>query len=119
MQIAKTFSQSLYEPKTGTRKLVNKTVVIGVYPTLTNDQLVAIIKEYAKNPEPDTYYFVYNETKRDVVYRQGFHDEVAFELQKRNCIRILDPLCVNKTYPAFWKDFKKLTGASFEIPRTK
>ena len=42
MQIVKTFGQSLYEPKFGTRKAVNKTVVIGVYPTLTNDQLVAI-----------------------------------------------------------------------------
>jgi hypothetical protein len=45
--------------------------VIGVYPTLTNDQLVAIVKEYEKNPEPGNYYFVYDETKRDVVYRQG------------------------------------------------
>ena len=71
MQIVKTFTQRLYVPKTGTRKLVNKTVVIGNYPTLTNDQLVAIVKEYEKNPEPDNYYFVYDETKRDVVYRQG------------------------------------------------
>lgn len=71
MQIVKTFGQSLYVPKTGTRKLVNKTVVIGVYPTLTNDQLVALVKEYEKNPEPGNYYFVYDETKRDVVYRQG------------------------------------------------
>ena len=71
MQIVKTFGQSLYEPKFGTRKAVNKTVVIGVYPTLTNDQLVAIVKEYEKNPEPGMYYFVYDETKRDVVYRQG------------------------------------------------
>ena len=44
MQIVKTFTQTLYEPRTGTRKLVGKTVVIGVYPTLTNDQLVAIVK---------------------------------------------------------------------------
>lgn len=71
MQIVKTFTQRLYVPKTGTRKLVNKTVVIGNYPTLTNDQLVAIVKEYEKNPEPGMYYFVYDETKRDVVYRQG------------------------------------------------
>lgn len=71
MQIVKTFSQSLYEPKHGTHKLVNKTVVIGVYPTLTNDQLVAIVKEYEKNPEPNVCYFVYDETKRDVIYRQG------------------------------------------------
>ena len=71
MQIVKTFGQSLYVPKTCTHKLVNKTVVIGVYPTLTNDQLVAIVKEYEKNPEPGNYYFVYDETKRDVVYRQG------------------------------------------------
>lgn len=71
MQIVKTFTQSLYEPKTGIRKLVNKTVVIGIYPTLSNDKLVAIVKEYEKNPEPDNYYFVYDETKRDVVYRQG------------------------------------------------
>ena len=71
MQIVKTFTQRLYEQKTGTRKLVNKTVVIGIYPTLTNDQLVAIVKEYEKNPEPNTFYFVYDETKRDVVYRQG------------------------------------------------
>lgn len=71
MQIVKTFTQRLYVPKTGTRKLVNKTVVIGNYPTLTNDQLVALVKEYEKNPEPDNYYFVYDETKRDVIYRQG------------------------------------------------
>lgn len=71
MQIVKTFTQRLYEPKTGTRKLVNKTVVIGIYPTLSNDKLVAIVKEYEKNPEPDNYYFVYDETKRDVIYRQG------------------------------------------------
>lgn len=71
MQIVKTFTQRIYVPKTGTRKLVNKTVVIGNYPTLTNDQLVALVKEYEKNPEPDNYYFVYDETKRDVIYRQG------------------------------------------------
>lgn len=40
MQIVKTFGQSLYVPKTCTRKLVNKTVVIGVYPTLTNDLFI-------------------------------------------------------------------------------
>jgi hypothetical protein len=38
---------------------------------LTNDQLVALVKEYEKNPEPNNYYFVYDETKRDVVYRKG------------------------------------------------
>ena len=119
MQIVKTFTQRLYVPKTGTRKLATKTVVIGDYPTLSNDKLVALVKEYEKNPEPNHFYFVYDETKRDVVYRQGFHDEVAFELQKRNCIRILDPLCVNKTYPDYWKDFKKLTGASIEIPKAE
>ena len=113
MQILKTFGQSLYEPKFGTRMYVNKTVVIGVYPTLTIDQLVAIVKEYEKNPEPNCYYFVYDETKRDVIYRQGIY------VQKQNCIRILNLLCVNKTYPDYWKDFKKLTGASFEIPRVK
>jgi 3-phosphoshikimate 1-carboxyvinyltransferase len=43
----------------------------------------------------------------------------AFGIQKQNSIRILDPLCVNKTYPDYWKDLKKLTGASFEIPRVK
>ena len=43
----------------------------------------------------------------------------AFGIQKQNSIRILDPLCVNKTYPAYWRDLKKLTGASFEIPRVK
>ena len=71
MQIVKTFTQTLYEPQNGTHKLVNKTVVIGIYPTLTNDQLVAIVKEYEKNPEPKVCYFVYDETKRDVIYRQG------------------------------------------------
>lgn len=71
MQIVKTFSQSLYVPKTGTHKRVNKTVVIGNYPTLTNEQLVSIVKEYEKNPEPNCYYFVYDETKRDVIYSQG------------------------------------------------
>lgn len=71
MQIVKTFTQSLYEPKHGTHKLVGKSVVIGIYPTLTNDQLVSIVKEYEKNPEPKVYYFVYDETKRDVIYRQG------------------------------------------------
>ena len=71
MQIVKTFGQSLYEPRFGTRKAVNKTVVIGNYPTLTTDQLVAIVKEYEKNPEPNNYYFVYDETKRGVVYRKG------------------------------------------------
>ena len=71
MQIVKTFGQSLHEPRFGTRKAVNKTVVIGNYPTLTNDQLVALVKEYEKNPEPNHYYFVYDETKRDVVYRKG------------------------------------------------
>ena len=71
MQIVKTFTQSLYEPRNGTHKLVGKTVVIGIYPTLTNDQLVSIVKEYEKNPEPKVYYFVYDETKRDVIYRQG------------------------------------------------
>lgn len=71
MQIVKTFTQTLYEPRTGTRKLVGKTVVIGVYPTLTKDQLVAIVKEYEKNPEPGNYYWVYDETKRNVVYRKG------------------------------------------------
>lgn len=71
MQIVKTFTQTLYEPRTGTRKLVGKTVVIGIYPTLTNDQLVSIVKEYEKNPEPNCYYFVYDETKRDFIYRQG------------------------------------------------
>lgn len=113
MQIVKTFGQSLYEPRIGTHKAVNKSVVIGVYPTLTTDQLVAIVKEYEKNPEPGNYYFVYDETKRSVVYRAGIY------VQKQNCIRILDPLCVNKTYPDYWKDFKKLTGASFEIPKAK
>ena len=43
----------------------------------------------------------------------------AFGIQKQNSIRILDPLCVNKTYPAYWRDLKELTGASFEIPRAK
>ena len=95
MQIVKTFGQSLYEPKFGTRKAVNKTVVIGNYPTLTIDQLEALVKEYEKNPEPNCYYYV------------------------QNSIRILNPLCVNKTYPDYWKDFKKLTGASFEIPKAK
>ena len=71
MQIVKTFTQTLYEPRTGTRKLVGKTVVIGIYPTLTNDQLVSIVKEYEKNPEPNCHYFVYDETKRDFIYRQG------------------------------------------------
>lgn len=71
MQIVKTFTQSLYEPQNGTHKLVNKTVVIGIYPTLTNDQLVSIVKEYEKNPEPNCTFFVYDETKRDVIYRQG------------------------------------------------
>lgn len=71
MQIVKTFTQTLYEPRTGTRKLIGKTVVIGIYPTLTNDQLVSIVKEYEKNPEPNCYYFVYDETKRDFIYRQG------------------------------------------------
>lgn len=95
MLIVKTFVQSFYVPETGTRKHVNKTVVIGSYPTLTNDQLVAIVKEYEKNPEPNCYYYV------------------------QNSIRILDPLCVNKTYPDYWKDLKKLTGASFEIPKAE
>jgi len=72
MQIVKTFGQSLYEPRFGTRKAVNKTVVIGNYPTLTTDQLVALVKEYEKNPEPNNYYFVYDETRRDVVYRKGY-----------------------------------------------
>lgn len=71
MQIVKTFGQSLYEPRFGTIKAINKTVVIGNYPNLTNDQLVAIVKEYEKNPEPNMYYFVYDETKREVIYRQG------------------------------------------------
>ena len=71
MQIVKTFTQTLYEPRTGTRKLIGKTVVIGIYPTLTNDQLVSIVMEYEKNPEPNCYYFVYDETKRDFIYRQG------------------------------------------------
>lgn len=95
MQIVKTFIQRLYDPKTDAYELVNKTVVIGCYPTLTNDQLVALVKEYEKNPEPNCYYYV------------------------QNSIRILDPLCVNKTYPDYWKDFKKLTGASFEIPKAE
>ena len=71
MQIVKTFTQKLYEPKINDYKLVNKTVVIGNYPTLTNDQLVAIVKEYEKNPEPNVCYFVYDETKRNVTWRQG------------------------------------------------
>lgn len=71
MQIVKTFTQTLYEPTHVTHKLVNKTVVIGIYPTLTNDQLVSIVKEYEKNPEPNVCYFVYDETKQDVIYRQG------------------------------------------------
>jgi hypothetical protein len=33
--------------------------------------LVTIVKEYEKNPEPNHCYFVYDETKRDVIYRQG------------------------------------------------
>ncbi|MBS7392209.1 MAG: 3-phosphoshikimate 1-carboxyvinyltransferase [Fibrobacter sp.] len=44
---------------------------------------------------------------------------VAFGLEKGKSIRILDPLCVNKTYPGYWKDLKTLTGANFEIPRAK
>ena len=40
MQSVKTFGQALYVPKTCTNTLVNKTVVIGVYPTLTNDLFI-------------------------------------------------------------------------------
>ncbi|MBP5248363.1 MAG: 3-phosphoshikimate 1-carboxyvinyltransferase [Fibrobacter sp.] len=43
----------------------------------------------------------------------------AFGIPKEKSIRILDPLCVNKTYPYYWKHLKKLTGASFEIPGVK
>ena len=113
MQILKTFTQGILKQDTDTYKLATKTVVIGDYPTLTSDQLVSIVKEYEKNPEPGYYYFVYDETKREIIYCQ------KDKIQNQNYIRILDPLCVNKTYPDYWKDFKKLTGASFEIPRAK
>ena len=43
----------------------------------------------------------------------------AFGIPKEKSIRILDPLCVNKTYPYYWIHLKKLTGASFEIPGVK
>ena len=113
MQILKTFTQGILKQKTGAYKHATKTVVIGDYPTLTKEQLVALVKEYEKNPEPGYYYFVYDETKQEVIYSQ------RNEIQNQNYIRILDPLCVNKTYPDYWKDFKKLTGASFEIPKAK
>ena len=113
MQIVKTFIQRLYDTETDAYELVNKTVVIGSYPNLTIAQLVSIVKEYENNPEPDCHYSVYDETKQEIIYRHGIY------VQKQNCIRILDPLCVNKTYPDFWKDFKKLTGASFEIPKAE
>lgn len=71
MQIVKTFLQSLYEPQSGKHKTVNKSVVIGIYPTLTNDQLVSIVKEYEKNPEPNCCYFVYDETHQVIIYSQG------------------------------------------------
>ena len=43
----------------------------------------------------------------------------AFGISRSQKIRILDPLCVNKTYPAYWKDLKMFSGANFEIPSAK
>lgn len=40
---------------------------------------------------------------------------VAFGLKACDRIRILDPRCVEKTYPAYWKDFSALTGAPLKI----
>lgn len=40
---------------------------------------------------------------------------VAFGLEADDSIQILDPLCVEKTYPAYWKDFGALTGIPLQI----
>lgn len=44
---------------------------------------------------------------------------VAFGISKGSHIRILDPRCVEKTYPAYWKDLETLTGEPLSIQGEK
>lgn len=60
MKIVKTFMQHLFG-ENGVRKVVGRTVIIGDYPTLSQEDLEKIIDEYNKNPEPGVSYYVYTE----------------------------------------------------------
>lgn len=57
------------------------------------------------------------ETYRD--HRMAMCLSLAAFGVKDSPIRIIDPLCVEKTYPDYWKDFEKLTGVPLEIQGEK